>query len=106
MKVNIKAVKERVTELLTKDKETRDNDDRLIALIWFNEAQSLGLNMKYDNARDFLRLFAQGKLTNPESIRRSRQKIQELNPHLRGEKYHKRRKNIVDVQNQVRNFNQ
>ena len=42
------------------------------------------LNPKGMTAYDFLRLYSEGRLTNAETIRRVRQKLQEENPDLRG----------------------
>ena len=52
-----------------------------------------------------IHLFADNKITHPESIRRCRAKLQELHPELRGKNYHKRKGTSVKfVNEQLRNF--
>lgn len=76
---------------------TRDSDIRLIATWWQNEAVKQGLDKE-----DFLKDFADGKYTNPESIRRCRQKVQENFPHLRGKVYNKRQQLKEEVRNEIK----
>jgi hypothetical protein len=82
--------KEIIIYLLTHKKHLRDNDQALIANIWWRELLLLGKDKTM--AIEFLKLFSEGKLSNPESIRRARQKIQEENPELRGDSYYARHK--------------
>ena len=51
-----------------------------------------------------LGLLAEGSLPNPESIRRSRCKIQETTPQLRGEKYNKRKGNDDNIKGDLNSF--
>ena len=46
------------------------------------------------NAYEFLKMFSEGKLTNPISIRRMRRKLQEEHKYLRGKKYYERKGRI------------
>ncbi len=48
--------------------------------MWYND---LPENMRTDSVKAFLREYAAGRLSNAESIRRSKQKIQETMPELR-----------------------
>ena len=48
--------------------------------------------MDNSTARDFLRIYALGKLTSAPSIKRARAKLQEEEPGLRGNKYKLRKK--------------
>lgn len=73
---------QRVKDLLITNKETRDNDNLLLSIIWQDDI----LNERLHNS-DFWYLLENGMLTNFESVRRVRQKIQEENPELRGTKY-------------------
>lgn len=85
---------DKVLKQLNEDARTRDNDNLLIASIWFYEME------RSDNisALDFLKSFAVGKFTSAESIRRCRQKLQEDYPGLRGKSYTKRHNaNYTDV---------
>lgn len=79
-------VKDKVQELLERYPHLRDSDEKLTANIWLSETP------KGATAFDFLQMYAEKKITNAESIRRSRAKLQEENPHLRGENYEKRHK--------------
>jgi len=63
---------DRVKTILEKHIETRNSDKMLIWAYWVTE----GLAGDYITAHDFL------KVTSPESIRRARQKIQELHSEL------------------------
>ena len=79
--------KEKVKILLTKYPHFKDSDNKLIAAYWFEELKIKGLNPDKINVMDFLHLFADSKITNPETIRRSRAKLQEENVYLRGKNY-------------------
>lgn len=61
----------------------RDSDFKLIAFVWADEIDDLSKM----SATTLLELLGNGKLTNPESIRRVRQKLQAENPDLRGDIY-------------------
>jgi len=77
---------DKVLKQLNEDARTRDNDNLLIAKIWYNEME------RSDNitALDFLKSFSVGKFTSAESIRRCRQKLQEQYQGLRGISYMQR----------------
>lgn len=95
-------IKDKVRSILELVPSTRDNDSELISIFW---EQELGHEMIDLSAERFLTMFAHSNvLTNAESIRRARQKIQEQNEHLRGLKYRVRqilgeevRKTISDL---------
>jgi hypothetical protein len=74
----------KVYQLLERKEHLRDNDNALIMSIWWMECGKRAQDM---TLFEFGTLMAKGGLTSSESIRRSRQKIQEENPHLRGKKY-------------------
>jgi hypothetical protein len=76
-------IKDRVKALLEKYPHLRDNDNKLIATIWKQDLKNMGINLDIATY-NFLQLYALGELTNAETIRRVRQKIQEENPELRG----------------------
>ena len=77
-------VRDRVKALLEKHPHLRDSDNKLIANIWVSDLIKMGLSCGDMPAFYFLNLYAECKLTNAETIRRVRQKIQEENPDLRG----------------------
>ena len=85
--------KEVIIDLLTHKEHLRDNDQALIANIWWRELVTQGKDKS--TAFEFLKVFSEGKLSNPESIRRSRQKIQEEEPSLRGDSYYARHKEEI-----------
>ncbi len=77
-------IKDRVKALLVKHPHLRDSDNKLIATIWKIDLRNMDLNIFGIPASDFLYFYSEGRLTNAETIRRVRQKIQEENPELRG----------------------
>ena len=77
-------VKDRVKALLVKHPHLRDSDNKLIATIWKFDFLNMGLNPHDINGIDVLTSYANSELTNTETIRRVRQKLQEENPDLRG----------------------
>lgn len=87
--MNLKKTKERVRRLLENLPDLRDNDNALVANIWWNDYKKIPNN---GEVLGFLTLMSKGRLSNFESIRRCRQKLQELYPELRGDKYHERHK--------------
>ena len=82
--------KDKVRYWLTKFEHLRDNDYKLCCNIWNQELKEF-IIMDNSNARDFLRIYALGKLTSAPSIKRARAKLQEEVPELRGSKYKKRK---------------
>lgn len=88
------SVKDKVIKLLTEYPHLREDDNKLIANIWHQECKG----------NNVLQLYAENKLTNAESIRRSRQKIQQENPHLRGALWNKRHKHQEKVKNDLNNL--
>ena len=100
--IDLKKTRPRVTKLLTKKPELRDDDNRLIANIWWEDiTKGLKLNLNSMSALDLLKLVAEGKLTHSESIIRMRRKVQEENAELRGELYEKRNKKTVKIQQEL-----
>ena len=80
-----------VRQLLIEYPELKDSDLKLITHIWEYEITKLyGDGAKVFHP--FLALLRSGGLTSPETIRRSRCKLQEENEHLRGERYNQRKK--------------
>jgi hypothetical protein len=79
--------KETVKMLLVKYPTLKDSDSRLIANFWNEELKGKGFDIKEMKAVEFLNMFSKSKLTNPETIRRNRAKLQEEHPELRGEIY-------------------
>lgn len=65
--------------LLQEDEKYRESDRALMARIWWDECQYKGIT----SVKEFLRQFVNGNFTNPESIRRPRALITNVDfPHL------------------------
>lgn len=88
MKVRI--ITQKVESILNRFPETRDNDDALCARYWHDQIYDK-YNVNEMSAKELLTLLYRGELESPESIVRSRRKIQETNPSLRGLKYDSRK---------------
>ena len=71
----------------------RDDDALLMADIWREQLAQLGAKSVYD----VLNAIAGRMVHSPESIRRSRQKVQRDNPNLRGVFYFKRHEKEIEV---------
>jgi len=81
----MKTVKDKVKYLLISTPHLRDDDNKLIATIYFNEIGKTKLELM--TALEFLQYFANGKLPSMESIRRVRCILQASHPELRGTLY-------------------
>lgn len=95
-------VKDRVKYLLAAWPHLRNNDNKLIANIWNQDLLKMGHNNATLSASNFLALYATGQLSNAETIRRVRQKIQEENPELRGTAYSERQKQGEEVRKEIK----
>ena len=95
MRINL--LKDKIYKLLVNNGHLRNSDLKLIACIWYSEVP----NINDLTAYEFLQKFSNGQLTNPESIRRSRQKVQEEIPALRGTNYKKRQENQTNIKKQL-----
>lgn len=89
-----------VKKILIDNPETRDSDELLILKVWAEQNPSL--RMSLFTFRRFAKSFIKGDFANTESIRRSRQKIQQEFPKLRGESYKPRHKERDSVKEQLR----
>lgn len=85
----IKEISEQVKFLLEMDKGLRDNDNKLISMIWNRHLGQERVGRM--TANGLLAKLWSGELPDPGSITRARRKIQELHPHLLGEKRKKKR---------------
>mgnify|MGYP003641464684 CR=1 FL=1 len=79
-----------VKKLLTENPHLRDDDNKLISNFWHKEVINLDIDLKEESGLKILELFAEGKLTSPESIGRVRRKLQEEFTYLRGNKWEER----------------
>tara|TARA_R110002012_G_scaffold157747_1_gene318983 strand:+ start:192 stop:500 length:309 start_codon:yes stop_codon:yes gene_type:complete len=88
--------KEAVKNLLIQKPHLRDSDSKLIATYWFNELKKNNINPSEINGLEFMKMFADSKLTNIKTIERMRRKLQEEYPDLRGKLYKVRKETIQD----------
>tara|TARA_Y100000593_G_scaffold718_1_gene1328 strand:- start:8160 stop:8486 length:327 start_codon:yes stop_codon:yes gene_type:complete len=90
-------------DMLMKKKSLRDDDNRLVANIWY---QWIGPNnVKNMSASKLLEWIANSNLPSFESISRARRKLQEQNPELRGDSWEKRHKEAVKYRKTIRTLN-
>jgi hypothetical protein len=91
MGVDIKSTKGRVEELIKHNPHLRDSVDKVIANIWHEDITRITKKKPADvSAIRMLSMYAEGELTNAESIRRSWQLLLKNNEHYRGPGYAKR----------------
>ena len=89
------SVMNEVEKMLLRYPSLRDNDERLMANLWYKFIGDDTLT--YTSGFNVLSMLSKGKLPSYESVSRCRRKIQQTNPELRGEKWtarHKRAKTI------------
>jgi hypothetical protein len=82
-----------VKQRLENSTKMRDDDALLMADIWREQLAQLGAKSVYD----VLNAIAGRMVHSPESIRRSRQKVQRDNPNLRGTVYKQRHEKDLEV---------
>ena len=91
------SVIDEVEKFLIKHPPLRDDDERLMANIW---NLHIG-DIEYINGKDILHMLASHELPSYESISRCRRKIQEIKPHLRGEKWAERHKRAKEIRKEI-----
>ena len=89
-----------VQHALQKHPVLRDNDNRLIANIWFKKLPTIDEL----SGREVLMIIAKGKLPSFESISRCRRKVQQEDKSLRGELWNKRHQIANDIRKEIRGF--
>lgn len=82
----------------------RDNDRKLLARIWALYLEAKGKSLKEISAYELMVMFVQEEVPHFESIRRTRQKIQETIPELRGKKYKERHQKSEVVKEGLREW--
>tara|TARA_Y100001938_G_scaffold63121_1_gene87806 strand:+ start:216 stop:548 length:333 start_codon:yes stop_codon:yes gene_type:complete len=90
-----------VTILLKSSPIYRDDDNKLIARIWHETLKINNIDTEDITALKFLEILGTNGLPSAESIRRSRQKVQEHNKSLRGEKWKKRQAHQSNIKNEL-----
>ena len=88
-----------VEKMLLRYPGLRDNDERLMANVWY---KFIGDNtLTYTSGFNVLSMLSKGKLPSYESVSRCRRKIQEINPELRGEKWAKRQSRAKKIKKEI-----
>ena len=82
---------DKIIELLKKHPKLRDDCQGLTAMLWLSESK------QGQSAFSFLADLSNKKISNPESIRRSWQKVLQERPELRGEGYGVRHKELTVI---------
>ena len=98
-------IKDRVTKLLVQYPHLRSSDNKLIASIWKTDVKRMGQDVNEINAMTFLQLYATEQITNSETIRRVRQKIQEEQPELQGPARKSRKEQAEEVRKNINDQN-
>jgi len=88
--------KEVVKQLLEKTPHLRDSDPKLICTYWFMELKNKKIDVNEITGFEFMKMFADSRLTNIKTIERMRRKLQEEIPELRGKIYNARKGTIQD----------
>ena len=96
----IKKIKRKIEQILITDLFSRDDDIRLMDKVWNSQYPKLN-TLSYN---EFIILLKDKVLSSPESIRRSRQKLQELNPNTRGLVYYKRKKMTEEYKSLLKEY--
>jgi len=96
-------VKPIVLEILKTNLESRDDDNILILNVWEKQFKIETKKIdEFNNYIEFKHLLLNGRLSPPESITRSRRKLQEDNIELRGKLYDERQKQEKIIKNQLK----
>jgi len=103
--MKIKKSKDIVEKLLKEQPHLRDDDNKLLASVWYIQIKHMNMLPEDISGYQVLDLVANKKLANAESVRRSRAKLQELRSDLRGKIYASRHKHRADVEYELKNFN-
>ena len=101
--MKIKNVKNKVEDILKNVPEARDNDMKLLAIVWNEECGGKDATDKM-SAFELLCLLSRKELSNPVSLWRCRQKIQEEQESLRGEQWKARQEHSKNVVEEIRSW--
>lgn len=101
--MKIKNVKNKVESILSTYEEARDCDMKLLAIIWNQELGGSDATEKM-TAFELLCLLSRKELSNPVSLWRCRQKIQEEDEKLRGSKWKARQEHSKNVVEEIKSW--
>jgi hypothetical protein len=100
-------VRDLVKILLTEKEETRDNDMYLASAYWYRQLRTKGIDANAITGMQmliYIKNYKNTGLVSFESIRRSRQLIQEMHPELRGKEYEKRHATQEEVKQDLKDY--
>lgn len=89
-------IKPTVIDILQKNHQAKDNDIILLFIFWEREFSG-----KFWDYEQFKSLMLGGKLAIPDTITRTRRKLQSDHPELRGDLYELRKKAEMRMTNQI-----
>lgn len=95
----LKSLQDEIHGLLKYKETYRDDDAKLICAFYYNRLG--GSNLEQMSGMDFLNLLAGGNIPFPDNITRTRRKLQEKHPELRGKNYHKRKTDGDEMRNDI-----
>lgn len=98
----IYSVQDKVKWFLQNVPETKNIDEYLVAIFWRNELKGKGFDIDKMTARDFLSMYKNNRLTKSDIITRTRRKLQEENPELRGSRWIERKSIAKETKNEIR----
>tara|TARA_Y100000034_G_scaffold131973_1_gene193871 strand:- start:82 stop:396 length:315 start_codon:yes stop_codon:yes gene_type:complete len=101
----MQAVYTKVKHLLAETPRYRDNDKLLVARIWWEEMKAIRIDPETATARQLMDLMVDDRVTQPDTIKRARRKVQEDFPNLRGIVRTHRLQKQNKIQENIRNLN-
>jgi hypothetical protein len=96
----IKNMQDVVKASLEKYPRYRDDDNKLVAYIWFKNLKNNGIPENIP-AIEFLHFYANNELPQADVITRARRKVQEDHPHLRGKLWEERHETQKKVRKDI-----
>jgi hypothetical protein len=101
--INSKELRGQVKGIFHHYPATKESDEKLISTLWSIEACRIygTQDLAEVTAKELFVLLWKGKLTSPESIMRTRRKLQEEFPELRGKNYEARHKRVKVVKSKL-----
>ena len=97
----IKEISSTVKQILKQIPACRDNDNLLISIIWEEQLRDRAIDPAQEGIDLFFKEYSEGKLASAESVRRTRQKLQQHDKSLRGSKYEERQYLSIEVSKEV-----
>tara|TARA_R110002020_G_scaffold58102_1_gene159481 strand:+ start:180 stop:497 length:318 start_codon:yes stop_codon:yes gene_type:complete len=101
--VDIEGVKNRVLYLLETEPHLRDSDEKLIANIWYDDLNKKKIDPTKITAMQFLKLLADGKISNCQSIHRAGRDLKKAIPELKGKNDDKKKEKEKRIREHYRN---